>query len=161
MLQSLLRTLALLGFLLFLARCAGIADAQEPPLRLYVSPWAVDATGGMRYSYTASIYSNAEASTTVTLTAQLDRRVEISPDRRLSGCVGSGNGPLVCTAPVYYDHPTTITWTVRVKDGVCGPPLTLSATALDTRGATLSAVAPNVTLTSRCRLYFPLLLRRR
>jgi hypothetical protein len=70
-LRFLLRTMALLGFVLFLARCGGYTKAAEPPLRGDVVAWTGESTAGLAFSYSASIFSNAAAPSAATVTFNL------------------------------------------------------------------------------------------
>ncbi|MDQ2996452.1 MAG: hypothetical protein M3R61_05270, partial [Chloroflexota bacterium] len=56
----LLRAMALLGLMLFLARCAGVAAAVEPPLRGDLVAWTGQAGAGTTFSYSVGVFSNAE-----------------------------------------------------------------------------------------------------
>jgi hypothetical protein len=148
----LLRAMALLGFVLFLARCGGYTKASEPPLRGDVVAWTGESTAGLAFSYSASIFSNAAAPSTATVTFNLDRRLTVLPDHRTDNCVGTR--PVVCTFRVFADHPGSATITVRVNQGVCGLPLTTSIALRDDRGF-FSADSTAVGLWGRCVLFLP------
>jgi hypothetical protein len=154
-LRFLLRAMALLGFLLFAARVAGIAGAVEPPLRAEISAWTGESSPGRRFSYTIVAFSNASASSTVTATATLDRRLTELADHRDPECVGVR--PVVCTFHVFSDHPASATFTVRVNDGVCGLPLWASMIARDDRGNVQADRVPVGLSGGRCVLYLPAL----
>ncbi len=148
----LLRTMALLGLVLFLARCAGVAAAVEPPLRGVVVAWTGESTAGLTFSYSASIFSNAAAPSTANVTFNLDRRLTVLPDHRTDNCVGTR--PVVCSFSIYADHPGSATITVRVNQSVCGLPLRTSIALRDDRGF-FSADSTSVGLWGRCVLFLP------
>jgi hypothetical protein len=156
-LRPLLKALALVGFVVFLARCAIPAAAQETPLSLSFSPWVGFAHPGMTYSYSASVFSSAATPSIVTVRMDLDRRLTALPDHRTENCIGTR--PVVCTVSVYVGHPAILTFSVRVNDGVCGPYLQASAFAADDRGITRS-LARSVSLDGgRCVLFLPVAKR--
>ena len=144
--------MALLGFVLFAARCAGSAKAVEPPLRGDLVAWTGESYPGRLFSYSVSVFSNASAPSAVTVTLQLDKRLVVLPDHRDEPCVGVKT--VVCSFSLYADHPGSGTITVRVRDGVCGLPLTSSMTVRDDRGFTMSDRTA-VGLIGRCVLYLP------
>jgi hypothetical protein len=148
----LLRTMALLGLVLFLARCAGVAAAVEPPLRGDIVAWTGQAGAGTTFSYSVSIFSNAETPVSATVTFNLDRRLTVLPDHRTDNCVGTR--PVVCSFSIYADHPGSATITVRVNPGVCGLPLISSVIMRDDRGF-FSADSTAVGLWGRCVLFLP------
>ena len=150
--RFLLHSMALLGFVLFLARCAGTAAAVEPPLRGDIVAWTGEAGAGTTFSYSVSVFSNAATPSLATVTFNLDRRLTALPDHRTAACVGTR--PVVCSFSIYADHPGSATITVRVNPGVCGLPLTSSATLRDDRGS-FSADSTSVGLWGRCSLYLP------
>ena len=151
-LRFLLRAMAVLGFVLFVLRCAGIASAVEPPLRADLSAWTGESYPNALYSYSIAVFSNASTPSKVTVTFQLDKRLIVLPDHRDEPCVGVKT--VVCTFSLYADHPGSGTITVRVRDGVCGLPLTSSMTVRDDRGFTMSDRTA-VGLIGRCALYLP------
>src|SRR5215207_7335514 len=116
--------MALLGFVLFLARCGGYAAAVEPPLRGDLVAWTGEAGQSTIFSLSIAAFSNATAPSSVTATITLDRRLTALPDHRTENCTGVR--PVVCSFSLYADHPGSATITVRVNQGVCGPPLTSS-----------------------------------
>jgi len=150
--RFLLHSMALLGFALFLARCAGIAAAVEPPLRDDIVAWTGEAGAGTTFSYSVSVFSNAATPSLATVTFNLDRRLTVLPDHRTDNCVGTR--PVVCTFRVFADHPGSATITVRVNQGVCGLPLTTSIVLRDDRGF-FSADSTAVGLWGRCVLFLP------
>ena len=152
-LRFLLRVMALLGFVLFAARCAPSAAAAAPPLRAEISAWTGESSPGRLFSYTIVAFSNASASSTVTATATLDRRVTALSDHRDPECVGIR--PVVCVFHVFSDHPASATFTVRVNDHVCGLPLWARMIAIDDRGNFLSDSVPVGLSGGRCALYLP------
>src|SRR5262245_898634 len=113
--------MALLGFALFLARCAGVAAAVEPPLRGGLVAWIGEAGAGTTFSYSVAVFSDAATPALATVAFSLDRRLTALPDRRAAACVGTR--PVVCSFSVYADHPGSAAITVRVNPGVCGLPL--------------------------------------
>ena len=145
-------TLALLGFILFAARYANVAGAVEPPLRADLVAWIGESYPGSRFSYSIAVFSNASTPSNVTVTFQLDRRLIVLPDHRDAPCIGVQT--VVCSFQIYADHPGSGTITVRVRDGVCGLPLTSSMTVRDDRGFTMSDRTA-VGLIGRCVLYLP------
>jgi hypothetical protein len=145
--------MALLGFVLFAARCAERAGAVEPPLRAEISAWTGQSSPGRRFSYTIVAFSNAAQSSTVTATVTLDRRVTALSDHRDPECVGIR--PVVCTFHIFADHPASATFTVRVNDHVCGLPLWASMIARDDRGNFQADSVPVGLYGGRCALYLP------
>ena len=109
----LLRAMALLGFVLFLARCAGLAAAVEPQLAGDIVAWTGEAGAGTTFSYSVSVFSNAATPSLATVTFNLDRRLTALPDHRTAACVGTR--PVVCSFSIYADHPGSATITVRVN----------------------------------------------
>lgn len=150
--RFLLHSMALLGFALFLARCAGFAAAVEPPLRGNIVAWTGQAGAGTTFSYSVSIFSNAETPVSATVTFNLDRRLTVLPDHRTDNCVGTR--PVVCSFSIYADHPGSATITVRVNPGVCGLPLISSVIMRDDRSF-FSADSTAVGLWGRCVLFLP------
>ncbi len=152
-LRFLLRAMALLGFVLFVTRCAVPAKAIEPPLRSEISAWTGESSPGRRFSYTIVAFSNAVSSSTVIATVTLDRRVTALSDHRDPECIGVR--PVVCTFHVFSDHPASATITVRVNDHVCGGPLWASIVARDDRGNYQADRVPVGLYGGRCALYLP------
>jgi len=145
-------TLALLGFMLFAARCANVVAAVEPPLRADLVAWTGESYPGSRFSYSIAVFSNASTPSNVTVTFQLDRRLIALPDHRDAPCVGVQT--VVCSFQIYADHPGSGTITVQVKQGVCGLPLTSRIIVRDDRGNVVSD-RTSVGLIGRCVLYLP------
>jgi len=81
--------MALLGFVLFLARCGGYSKAAEPQLAGDVVAWTGESTAGLTFSYSASIFSNAAVPSAANVTFNLDRRLTVLPDHRTDNCVGT------------------------------------------------------------------------
>lgn len=150
--RFLLHSMALLGFALFLARCAGIAAAVEPPLRGDIVAWIGEAGAGTTFSYSVSVFSNAATPSLATVTFNLDRRLTALPDHRTDNCVGTR--PVICSFSIDADHPGSATITVRVNQGVCGLPLTARIALRDDRGS-VSADSISLGLWGRCSLYLP------
>jgi len=148
--------MALLGFVLFLARCAGLTNAQSPPLRADLVAWTGESQADRLFSYSVSVFSNAASAETVESTFQLDRRLTALPDHRSPECVGER--PVVCTVSVYAEHPASFTITVRVNHGACGLPLTSTIIMRNAHGAFFSDQTA-IGLAGRCLLYLPLARR--
>jgi len=151
-LRFLLRAMAVLGFVLFVLRCAGIASAVEPPLRADLSAWTGESYPNALYSYSIAVFSNASTPSKVTVTFQLDKRLIVLPDHRDAPCVGVEK--VVCSFQISADHPGSGTITVQVKAGVCGLPLTSRIIVRDDRG-NFVADRTAVGLIGRCVRYLP------
>src|SRR5260221_14794180 len=107
--------MALLGFVLFAARCAPRAKAVEPPLRGDLVAWTGESYPGRLFRYSVSVFSNANPPSALTVTLQLDKRLIVLPHHRHQPCLGVKTD--ICKFSLYADHPGSGTLTVRVRDG--------------------------------------------
>jgi hypothetical protein len=149
-LRTLIRLLALLGFLVF---CLRSAYSAEPPLRISFAAWTGNVTPGDRYSYTVAVFSNAEQPVDVEVTIPPDPRLAVLLDHRDAACAGTN--PVICRVSIYADHPASATFTVQVRPDVCGHAIYLTANAHDTQGNAVSD-RTGVSLIGLCRVRFPL-----